>query len=405
MFFRGSKEKNLKVIFTTHSIDGFAMSLVGIFIPIYFLTLGYPVAAVIKFFIVYYAAGIAGAFLAVYIAGFIGLQRLLIVRAPLVILFFGLMYLLGTHDINIYLIAIVGGVQNLFYWTPINILFARNTESKELGRQQSKMMIFSQMAGLLGPVLGGIIAGSLGFKYLLALVFIILAFSSLPLFFLKNAAHFSFVKTLASVPRLFGLSHPHSPGLAESVLIKPSFKFEFKKLKTLYRKYPKFFWAEVVDNMGEEVEAIIWPIFVYLSLMSIESVGLMGAAIGLGAMAFTIFIGNLSDKYKKENIIKVGAVCLGLVWLARYFTDSAFTIYLISLVSGFITVLYIVPFSTLIIQVGKLDKRILDEFFVFREIPVGLGRIIMLSIALLFVNNLPALFPVTGLIYLFFLFI
>ena len=67
MFFRG-KKNGLKPIYTMHSIEAFAMSLIGIFIPIYFLTLGYTISSVLIFFIVHYGFLALFSFLAIFFA-------------------------------------------------------------------------------------------------------------------------------------------------------------------------------------------------------------------------------------------------------------------------------------------------------------------------------------------------
>ena len=50
MFWR-KKDVVLKAIYPMHFIDAFAFSLVGIFIPIYFLELGYELKEIIYYFI------------------------------------------------------------------------------------------------------------------------------------------------------------------------------------------------------------------------------------------------------------------------------------------------------------------------------------------------------------------
>ena len=115
MFFK-RKNKGLQAIYTMHSIQGFALSLVGIFIPIYLLTLGYSVSQAIIFFIIYYIAGLIAAFTAVHIAKYIGLQQTLIFRFPFTFAFLILLYLLESINIPLSLIAFLGGFQNTLYW-------------------------------------------------------------------------------------------------------------------------------------------------------------------------------------------------------------------------------------------------------------------------------------------------
>ncbi len=65
----------LRPIYIMYSLQGFALSLIGIFIPIYFLTLGYSVSQVLVFYILHYVCLVAFAFAAIYPAKFVGPQR------------------------------------------------------------------------------------------------------------------------------------------------------------------------------------------------------------------------------------------------------------------------------------------------------------------------------------------
>lgn len=354
-----------------HSIQGFAFSLIGIFIPIYLLTLNYSVSKVLIFFIIYYLAGLVAAFSAVYIARHIGLQQMLIFRLPFTFVFLLLLYLLKSNDIPLSVIAFLGGWQNSLYWIPLHILFARNTKQKNVGASTGKLFAFPQMASMAGPLLGGFIAVLFGFKILFIFVFLILLVSIVPLLYMEK--------------------------------IKTFFKFELSQGVKLFKKYPKYFFAEIFGNIGDEVEAIIWPIFIYLSLANIAAVGVAGTLLSAGSIVFTLFIGKISDKYNKKQIIKVGAMLLLGVFMLRYFANSELVFYILTILSGFFMVLFWVPYTAKIYSIAK--KNTADEFFVFREIPVTISRMIILCIALLLVNNLNLTFLTAGIAYLYFLFL
>jgi len=370
MFFK-KENKGLKAIYAMHSIQGFAMSLIGIFIPIYLLTLNYSVSQVLVFYIMLYAFLLFFAFFAIIVANKIGLQQTINLRFPYLFIYLISLFLLKSISLPLSIIALFGGLQMALYWIPLHILFTREAKHKEVGSSTSKLFAFPQLASMAGPILGGFIAAMLGFKILFIFVFLILFISVIPLFGSKQ--------------------------------IKTSFKFKPSQGIKLFKKYPKYFFAEIFDNIGEEAESIIWPIFIYLSLVKIESVGIVGTLLALGSATFTLFIGKISDRYKKKQIIKVGAILLLFIWTTRYFIDSEIAFYVITVLAGFFTVLLLVPFTSLIYSIAKKDT--MDEFFVFREIPVAIGRITILSLALLVVNKINITFLAAGVAYLYFLFL
>lgn len=354
-----------------HSIDGFAFSLIGIFIPIYLLTLNYSVYQVILFFIIYYAFCLIFSFVSIYLTKYFGVLKIIFLRFPFLFAYLASLYFLQSYSIPLILVAFLGAVQNMFYWIPLHLLFMRNTKQKEMGSSTGKLFAFPKIAGIIAPLIGGLVMASLGFKYLIIFVFLIFLLSIIPILGLKK--------------------------------VKISFEFNFMKGIRLFNKYPKLFIAEFFGNMGDEIEAIIWPIFIYLSLISIASIGIIGTLISLSSFIFTLIIGKLSDKYNKKTILKIGSFLLLLAFSVRYFANNEFIFYTISILSGFFIVMLWIPFSSIMYEVAK--KNTTDEFIVFREIPVALGRLFILSIALLFVGNLKIIFPITGLAYLYFLFL
>ncbi|MFH0891537.1 MAG: hypothetical protein V1867_02025 [Candidatus Falkowbacteria bacterium] len=395
---------NLKPIYTMHSIEGFAMSLIGIFIPIYLLTLGYAISDLFVFFMIHYALLPVFGFLAIRIAGRIGLQKTIMTRFPFLFAYLILLFMLKTKDIPLGLIAVFMSLNSALYWIPLHILFARNTDKKEAGSATGKLFALPQIASLAGPLLGGFIAATFGFKALIGTVCAFLLLSILPLLIGgPRKSHFGFIGRMLALPQLGGAAHAAHHALVEALPHKPDFRFEFSRGWELLKKHPKYFFAEIFDNIGEETEAIIWPIFVYLNLLNVAAVGFLGTFLSLGSILITILAGRLTDKHGWKKIMRVGAVFLALLWTARYFAESEAVFYALSILAGMFTVLFLLPYTSRVYSLA--DKKSIDEFFVFREIPVAIGRIALLAAALLFVDNLNALFPIAGAAYLYFLFL
>src|SRR3989339_165777 len=175
------RKNNLKPIYIMHSIEGFAMSLIGIFIPIYFLTLGYSVSDVLIFFITHYTLLPVFGFLAIWVAGRIGLQKTIMTRFPFLFAYLGLLFLLPSRPVPLSLIAFFMALNSALYWIPLHILFARNTDKKDAGSSTGKLFAWPQIASLAGPLLGGFIAATFGFKALISIVCACLLVSILPL--------------------------------------------------------------------------------------------------------------------------------------------------------------------------------------------------------------------------------
>ena len=354
-----------------HLINGVAFSLVGIFIPIYFLQLGYSLMAVLLYLLGHSLVLLLATFLAGIISKRVGIQKILVLRFPLVLIYLTMLYSLDDVKIPLVILALFSGLQSAFYWTPINILFARFSPIKKLGSTVGNMFAVGKISGIGGPLIGGIVGFFFGFKILFAIAIVLIIIATFP--------------------------------VLKTKLIKADFKFEIKKGWKLYKKYPKYFWADVFDNIAGETEAYFWPLFIFFSLTNVVSVGITGALLALGMAAFNWYMGKKCDKQNKRFFIRLGSVLICVIWLVRYFSDNEIVFYLSSLLSGIALTVLLVPYTAKIFSLAK--KETIDEFIIFREIPMAVGRIIIFLIAILFIGNFKILFPIAGLAYLYFLFL
>ena len=369
--FKHFRKNGLKAVYTMHTIDGFAFSLIGIFIPIYLLNIGFSVREVILYYVVQNTALLISSFLAGSLGSRIGVQRVLLMRFPFLFTFLILLNLLDSFNINLYLIAAIDGLQAALYWIPLHIIFAENTKKEEMGSSIGKLFALPQLVSMFGPLLGGITAMLFGFKFLFGLSIVILLIAVIPILNTRS--------------------------------IKTSFRFRFSKGIRLFKKYPKYFFAEIFDNIAEETEGVIWPIFVYLSLINITSVGIVGSLLALSSAVFTFVLGKRADKAGKRKLIKFGALLMICVWLLRFTISNEWAFYVLTIMAGFFMMLFLIPYQSILYKLAKEDR--IDEFFVFREVPVYIGRMLVFAVALFFVTKLEIGFVFAALSYIFFFFI
>ncbi len=366
-FFR--KQDNLNAIYSAHMIEGFASSMIGVFVPIYLLALGYSLSTVLIFYIIHQIFLAITFLITGYLTARFGYKLPLILRYPFLFAYLLLLLYLDSFPASLYLIAILGGIQSALYWTPLNILFAKNAKPKTMGASIGKLFALPQLSGLVGPLLAGVIIFTLGFKVLFSLALILFIFSIIPLLRSKN--------------------------------IKSDFKFEFSKGIKFFKKYPKFILTEIFDNIGGETEGIIWPIFIYLSLANVIAVGMLSTFIALGAILFTLMVGHMTDKYDKRVFIRIGVFSVLAIWLVRYLSNNEIIYFATTVLVGFSLPLILVPYTAIIFNQAK--KSLVDEFFVIKELPTAIGRIVIFCLALFLVGNLKLLFPIAGAAYLMFL--
>ena len=364
-------KNKLYEIYLHSSIQGFALSLISIFIPIYLLKLGYSLNQVIIFYIFYFISIAIFSFFSAMLSTKVGLKHTILLRIPLTVIFLLGLYLLPTLKLPINLIAILGGFESILYWIPIHSLFARYSDKEHRAAEVSKWTSFPKIASMAGPLIGAFIAITLGFSILFIITITILLLSVIPLFFTKE--------------------------------IKPHVEFSIKRMSIFFKKDLKFFGGVAANSARGLVDSLFWPIFVFLILKTIWSVGLVGALVSISSIWFILFIGKVSDRVNKKNILKIGGLLLAIVWFLRIFAFDSLFIYSLTVAAGFFAVLIHIPFSAITYNKINKHKKFRDEFIVFREIPVAIGRLTLLLIVLVVTSKFIVSFSLAILTSLFFI--
>lgn len=358
-----------RAIYAMQSIDGFAGGLIGIFIPIYFLNLGFSVKDIFLFFIVNNLAVLFFFFLAASFAKKFGIFKTLFAHWTFKIIELFLVYSVGQSYPIFYAVSVASALDIAFYWFGLHVIFAKSADKEKMGAHVSNLIALPAMIGLIAPLTGGLIAALLGFKVLIIIASLVYLVSLIPLLFIEN--------------------------------VPVDVRISYSGVLRLFRGYKKYFKAEIFLNLIGEIEGYMLPIFMYLAFKDVLSVAALAAYLGLGAAIFTMFIGRISDKVDKKKILRIGAVIASLLWVCRYFADSQIQFFVLSVLVGFFGVLISVPFNSILYKNAKESH--VEDFIIFREIPVSIGRVAIYSIGLLLVSNIKLSFLVAAVSYLYLL--
>ena len=367
-------KENFNKILQMMSLNSFAMAFVAIFIPIYLLKLGYSFQMVMLWMIIQHSSLLLNAFISVYISNKIGLVNLLHIRFVLLLTSFSLL-LFGLKDFPLlfYVIPIFVGAEIAFYWMPLHILFIRNTEKETMGKSMSKFLVIPRILSMLSPLIGAFIIVRFGFTSLFSFAMILLLFVFVPILSLRSE--------------------------------KTNFIFSWQRIREIFKKNKQYFIPEVIDNLAEDA-MVIFTIFIYIKLSSTLQVGIIGTITAIAALFFTLTLGKLTDNWNKHKLLKIGAVILSLAWFFNFIIGEYFPnqwlFYIATVFTTLAFKIFLVPYSSIILnQARKSDA----QFIVLREIPVVLGRIILYLSAILLYKNLPVLFLLVGLIFIYFWFL
>ena len=360
-------KSELQEIYLNQIIQTFAISLIGIFIPIYLLQLGYTLNNVL--FYVLLARAMLGILspLSASFAARVGLKHTILFRLPISIVFYFLLILLGFNVTipNLIFIAIIGGLSDCLYWISLNAEFVKNTHKIHGGEEASHLIAFPKLAAIFAPIIGAFILDTLGFDPLFMLVIALLIVSVMPLF-------------------ATGESRRH-------------FKFKFRDHFSLLlsKKFSIRFFFKGGPILAEH---IIWPIYIFMTLHDVLPVGIAAALSGVGISFFTLIVGKLSDKFDRIKMLKAGALAYAFVWFARIYATSMLEIFLLSFLGGIFMTVIIVNLFASFTNFAR-NKNILSAV-TFREIWLTLGRAAVLFILILVALKFQVAFTLAGLMSL-----
>lgn len=355
--------KSFRGVYLMNAIYGLAGSFVGIFIPIYLLEKNLNPGNVFGFYIIYTLIILVGFFVTNEIVAKIGLRKTVSIGYPFLFLYFFLLYTLNQYGTPLWILAVVNGIQASLYWFPLHMWLSNTSRKEAIGTDLAKFFSASQIIGLFAPTIAAFIVFYFGFQSLFILSAIIYLISSIPLFYLPE---FPFKE-----------------------------KIHIRRFFQLLKEYPQYIAAEVFENVREDAEGIIWPVFIYLSFKNILSIGYIGTISSIGGILFIWLVGKYTDKIDKRKLLGAGSIIMALIWVLRFFAVNQIFAYILTLAASFFNALIMIPINTIVYGVAKREGP--PTFILFREFGVTLGRIVLYLFAFLVIQHLNYIFAFTAL--------
>lgn len=344
-FFHFFLNKELNQLFISTAIRTFAISLTGIFIPIYLYQLGYSFSSIFLFFAFVYLFHMIFSFPSSKIAYRFGLKHSILFSIPFLIIFFFLMLSLEYYRWPLILLAFFAGIHLSLFWFAYHIDFSKFSRKKVRGTQISASKILVSIVSVLGPIFGSIIITIFGFKILFIVVSILFLGSAIPLFMTKEI---------------------HEP-------INFSFKGFFKSFKI----------KDAISYMGRGAEIrlalIFWPLFIFIFIFgeTYLSLGLTYSITFLSSLIFIFLAGKFSD-INRRLFLKIGVISNSIIWIIKSFLVTPLQIFIISIFYGASRTSIEVSFAAL--NYDKTDDKNRTLVILQREMFINLGGFIFLLI-------------------------
>ena len=302
----------------------FAYSMVAIFIPIFFLRIGYDIGDIMIYYLIYNAFDVPLNFFSRWLTRKIGARIVIILGSLFSVAFFVTLYNLTLDNWPLLIFsALFYALYDSFFWVAHLYLFMKCSKKDDnVSSDTSALEITRKIAGLVAPALGAFVLIFLDRKFLIVVSAIILLLSVVPLFKIKNLKD---------------------------------------KPKRKQKSFRKFFdsWNMAKDyisagffSIHNAAESVIWPLFIYLFFSNIESVAVIPVIVSITTIIFMYFTGKATKK-NRESLIVVGSILVATVWVLRLFLENAIFYYLSIFLVGLFSVLIGIPLSSYMYEKGE----------------------------------------------------
>lgn len=354
--FFGKKEINS--LYFTIGLYSFARGLIGVFVPIYFWEIGFSISHILLFYLLLSLSIVVLPFMIMPLLRIMSDKIMMFLSIPFLVLYF-----LGLGQIIdfpwlFYILPILAALNGILFNVGYHLDFSGSTNKDHVGTEVGKRYVISSLVQFSSPFLGGVLITFFGFQNTFIVATVILLFAILPLFFFKHR-HISDKLNSASV-------------------------IGFLTDKSLL----PFNISGIAIGIDKIVLITIWPIFIFLTIGSIEK---LGAIVSIGLLVgaiMTYFSGFLGDTGKRRRILTWSTIVYFIVWLTRPLFNTAIPVAVSHIAGELSGGPLMVSWSS---QYYKI-ARVLDApsiFILSREILYNLVRVVFLGFLIIFANFLP----------------
>lgn len=345
---------HLKELYGVMGMMNFVFSALMLYEPIYLYTIGFALWQIMLFY-----AGVYGVYFFLMPLGGIvakrkGFEHSIMYSSVFLILYLVFLLAIQSYSLFAVLAVLSLAIQKTFFWPGYHADFAHFSQSEERGRQISIVALVESVTAVLGPLAGAFIASQFGFGALFTLICVIILFSNIPFFLMKEQF----------TPTPFTYREPYA---------------------YLCEKQNKpYFWGYA--GFGEELIVMtIWPIFFYITFGTILSTGIAIALSTLATILVVLYIGKSTDYKDRKPIIRMGALFITLSWFLRLLARGVPSVMMLDFFSRISKNIFAIPVLAGLYEYASRTSLIKNMIFFEMSLTVGKFFTAILLAAVFFV--------------------
>ncbi|MFB6242432.1 MAG: MFS transporter [Candidatus Nanosalina sp.] len=337
--------REIDEIYVYELLKNFALTLVGVFIPIYIISQGFSLFHAALFIVISGFIGIVLSYPVSRVISRIGFKHGL--AAAYLFILPGLV-LIQSLELSLAVIVVSSVLYNtgrVLHNICLNSEFAVDSDEDSRGSDSGKMLSLPSVSRVISPVIGGFIFASAGFQTLLLVAIAFLALSVVPL--------------LASSDHRDPMDYSFRDILAQEH----------------FTAVPLF----VIRGVQAVTAVSVFSLFIFMIVGGGGAVD-VGWARSLDSLGFVLTglaTGKLVERYGKRPAIILGTSGAALIHLLRSIVALPLHAFLVSFLGGIFFQIYHVPIYSVFADRAE-DEDVL-EFYALRKIFVSVGNVLTVA--------------------------
>jgi len=344
-------KRDVTKLYIATAIRNLSLGMVGIFTPIYlYIYFGNSISLTFLFLGVMF--GLHGMFVVMggKIMAKIGASKSILLSSFFYIGFFLALLFIYESFLFVPAAIITGAVGMSLFWPAFHTDFVRFSSKERRGQEAGRINIAMLMPTILSPLIGGVILTTFGFPSLFAVVTVVLFASAIPLFYSQEHLEVYTDSYANAWRRIFKKENRNtSIGL-------------------------------LTEDLEISIHYYVWPLFLFLLTISFTQMGGITSFALIVSTLFMLYAGRISDTEKRPRLLNIGAVWTFIAWILKYFVATPFSALLAQAIYQMSRAAARVPFWTFFYEKAAAKEEEADEFIVYREILVNIGRFFFFSI-------------------------
>jgi MFS family permease len=287
------KNREIDSLYFMNALQIFATSLVNIFIPIYFFKLGIPIWAIILFYFLWSVYFIVLSYSLLPLVRYLSDKMMIFLGIPFLVTAFLLVDQISGLGLLFFIAPVAFSLYAVFFNIGSSFDFSRFADKEEREIEVGIGNMIMEFTRFASPFIGALIIVNSGFHIAILISTIILIISVVPLMFFSRR---------------------------RKVFQEINHKDIFKVVKEKsFQNFHKAMFGYVTEKINTTT---IWPLFIFVSLGSIEIVGeYISLGLLFGAIA-AYFAGKISNKGKTSLLFTLTGVGQSIIWFFKTLIQS-----------------------------------------------------------------------------------